>query len=190
MQAQLEIAQLLRLEDWVIQTYQMYVDNMKAALSSNRGMTSPIGACRQFQETGAPHMFDNEPAPNPYTKPLIILIDEFSISAADIFPSMMQDNGRGVLVGTRSSGGGGSVSGWPSGFYSESFATNTNTLVLRKNPIRTAEYPTAPYVENIGARPDVPLDFMTRENLLNGGRTFVERFTEILVNEITKQSTR
>ena len=187
LQSQLELAQLLRQEDWVIQTYQMYVENMKAALYSNRGMTSAIGACRQFQEIGAPHMYDNEPAANAYTKPLIILIDEFSISAADIFPSMMQDNGRGILVGTRSSGGGGSVSGWPTGFYSESVSTNTNTLVLRKNLIRTVEYPPAPYVENIGARPDVPLDYMTRENLLNGGRTFVEQFTQILVNEITKK---
>jgi hypothetical protein len=186
LQAQLDIARALRMEDWVISTYQIYVDDMKRALNSNRGLTSAIGACRQFQEIGAPHMYDNEPAPNAYSKPLIILIDEFSISAADIFPSMMQDNGRGVLVGMRSSGGGGSVSGWPTGFYSESFSTNTNTLVLRKTAIQTAEYPAAPYVENIGARPNITLDYMTRDNLLNNGRTFVERFTEIIVNEINK----
>jgi C-terminal processing protease CtpA/Prc len=187
MQAQLDLAVALRMEEWVILTYQIYVDQMKAALSANRGMTVPIAACRQFQEVGAPHTDNNQPAPNAYTKPLIILIDEFSISAADIFPSMMQDNGRGVLVGMRSSGGGGSVSGWPTGFYSESISTNTNTLVVRKNPIRTQEYPTAPYVENIGARPDIQLNFMTRENLLNGGRSFVEQFTQILVNEIMKK---
>jgi hypothetical protein len=55
---------------------------------------------------------------------------------------------------------------------------------VRKNPIATPEYPTAPYVENIGARPDIPLDFMTRENLLTGGRIYVDQFTQILVDQI------
>jgi hypothetical protein len=74
--------------------------------------------------------------------------------------------------------------GWPTGFYSESSATNTNTLVVRKAPIVTPDLPAAPYVENIGVRPDVPLDYMTRDNLLNNGKTFVDQFTAILVNQI------
>ena len=184
LQAQLELAQSTGAEQWVIETYQSYVDQLKAALAANRGMTAPIAACRQFGSTGAPVMNGNLPAPVPYTKPIIVLIDEFSISAADIFPSMLQDNERVLLVGMRSSGGGGSVSSWPTGFYSESISNNTNTLVVRKNPIATPEYPTAPYVENIGARPDIPLDFMTRENLLTGGRIYVDQFTQILVDQI------
>ena len=86
-------------------------------------------------------MVNNDPSPIVYTKPIIVLIDEFSISAADIFPSMIQDNKRAILVGMRSSGGGGSVSGWPTGFYSESLSTNTNTLVVRKKPIITRTFP-------------------------------------------------
>ncbi len=78
----------------------------------------------------------------------------------------------------------GSVSGYPSGLYSETYSSNTNTLVVRKKAISTAEYPTAPYVENIRARPDVPLESMTRENLLNGRRTYADQFTQILTNEI------
>jgi hypothetical protein len=93
-----------------------------------------------------------------------------------------------LLVGARSSGGGGSVSGYASGFYSESYGTNTNTLVVRKKAITTPEYPAAPYVENIGARPDVPLEFMTRENLINGGKGYVEQFTQVLVDEIRASS--
>ena len=78
------------------------------------------------------------------------------------------------------------MSGWYTGFYSESFATNTNSLVVRKNPIVTPDLPTAPYVENIGARPDIPLDYMTRDNLLRGGRAFVDQFTAILVDQIQR----
>jgi C-terminal processing protease CtpA/Prc len=49
-------------------------------------------------------MNGNLPAPVPYTKPIIVLIDEFSISAADIFPSMLQDNERVLLVGAQQRG--------------------------------------------------------------------------------------
>ena len=134
----------------------------------------------------APVRDNNPPAAIVYRKPLIILIDEFSISAADIFPSMMQDNGRGKLAGMRTNGGGGSVSAWPTGFYSESVSNNTNTLVVRKNAIVTPDLPTSPYVENIGARPDIELNYMTRENLLTGGRPFVDAFTAVVVDEIQK----
>lgn len=170
--------------DSLIAAYQLFVDKMKAALKANRGVTDPIAACRQFGQSGPPVTENNAPASVVYTKPIIILIDEFSISAADIFPSMMQDNGRALLVGARSSGGGGSVSGWPTGFYSESISANTNTLVVRRNPIVTSEYPPAPFVENIGARPDIPLNYMTTDNLVRGGRPFVNRFSEILAEQI------
>jgi hypothetical protein len=102
---------------------------------------------------------------------------------------MMQDNHRGLIVGMRSSGGGGSVSGWYTGMYSESYSTNTDTLVVRKNPITTPEYPAAPYVENIGTRPDVALDFMTRDNLLSGGVAYVNQFTQTLLQQISNPMT-
>lgn len=100
---------------------------------------------------------------------------------------MMQDNERGPLVGMRTSGGGGSVSAW-SLSYSEAPFTNTNTLVIRKSSIVTPDLPPAPFVENIGARPDVPLDYMTRDNLVNRGRSFVDAFTQILIAQINKQA--
>ncbi len=97
----------------------------------------------------------------------------------------MQDNGRGLIVGMPTSGGGGSISGWPLS-YSEASFSNTNSLVIRKSPITTTDFPSAPYVENIGTRPDVQLDYMTRDNLINRGRTFVDSFTQIIVDQIKK----
>jgi hypothetical protein len=175
-----------RIDQWIIDTYQLYVDAMRAAYNSSGSLTGPIAACAQTGTGWAPIMFGNPPAPVVYTKPFIVLIDEFSISAADIFPSMIQDNARAPLVGMRTSGGGGSVSAWPAGFYSDSTVTNTNSLVVRKNPIVTQDLPTAPYVENIGARPDIPLNYMTRDNLVNAGRPFVAQFTDIIVEQIRK----
>jgi hypothetical protein len=51
----------------------------------------------------------------------------------------------------------------------------------RGRVIQTAEYPPAPYIENIGVRPDIPLDYMTRDNLMNGGASFVQSFTAAIV---------
>jgi Peptidase family S41/PDZ domain len=184
--AQLELARLLRADQWVINTYEQAVSALEQAMAEGRNLTDPVPSCTQTNSNGAPMMDGNVPTPNAYTKPMIVLIDEFSTSAADIFPSMIQDNGRAPLVGHATNGGGGSISGYQTGFYSESYSTNTNTLVVRKNPIVTAEYPTAPYVENIGARPDVPLEYMTLDNLLNSGKTFVQQFTDVLVGLIEK----
>jgi hypothetical protein len=187
LQFAIETAKRARADQWIIDTYQVYLDQINQAYLENRGRTGSIAACNQFRSEFPPSTLQL-PASVVYTKSLITLVDEFSSSAADIFPAMMQDNGRGLIVGTRTSGAGGSVSAWPVGFYSEAFGTNTDTLVVRKQPVVTEEYPTAPYIENIGVRPDVSLDYMTRENLLNGGQTFVGQFTRILVDEIRKAS--
>jgi hypothetical protein len=179
----LDAAKRAKAEQWIIDLYSFYLGQLETAYTENRGRTGTVPACTQFGQVGPP-LLDNQPAKVVYTKPLIVLIDEFSVSAADIFPSMMQDNLRGPLVGMRSSGGGGSVSNWPVGVYSEATATNTNTLVVRKGPISSPQYPTAPYVENIGAIPDIELPYMTKENLLNRGRPFVDAFTKILADQI------
>jgi len=168
---------------FIIQIYQDILAQLQLAYSEGRPRTPPLPACSL-------QMHGNEPARDAqgnilaYTKPLIVLIDEFSISAGDIFPAMLQDNQRGPLVGTRTNGAGGSVSGFLVGTYSESVAGNTNTLVTRIAPVQVPGYPVAHYIENIGAHADIPLDYMTRANLLLGGRPFVDGFTGVIVNEI------
>ena len=41
-----------------------------------------------------------------------------------------------------------------------------------------------PYVENIGVRPDIVVDYMTRDNLLNQGKPYVAAFTAALLELI------
>ena len=43
--------------------------------------------------------------------------------------------------------------------------------------ISTPDYPATPYIENVGVRPDIVVDYMTRVNLMTGGASFVEAFT-------------
>lgn len=188
MQSLVELAERFNAEPWVQATYRFYRDLLQQGYEGGLGLTGAIPVCTALDPLAglrAP-TFENDPASVVYTKPLIVLIDEFSTSAGDIFPAMLQDNRRGPLVGVRTNGAGGSISAWPSGAFSESVATNTNSLVVRREFRTVAGYPNSRYVENVGAHPDIPLEFMTRENLMNGGRPFVEAFTRILLDEISR----
>src|SRR5215467_3882691 len=116
-----------------------------------------------------------------YTKPLIVLVDELSASAAEVFAAAIQDNARGPLVGFRTMGAGGNVEAWEAGSYSLGVSTVTESLMNRGHDIITSDYPPAPYVENIGVRPDVQIDYMTYDNLQRSGQGFVDAFVKAIV---------
>jgi hypothetical protein len=124
-----------------------------------------------------------------YSKPVMLLADEMSASAADFFAAVFQDNQRGPIFGMRTMGAGGNVNPYAVSTYSEGVATLTESLMHRKNPIATPEYPTAPYVENIGVRPEITQNYMTVDNLLNQGSTFVQAFTDAMVKLINGGTT-
>ena len=67
---------------------------------------------------------------------------------------------------------------------SEGVLRVTQTLMSRIAPVVTEDLPAAPYVENIGVRPDIELDYMTEENLLQQGRPFVSQVVEIISRAI------
>src|SRR5258707_497943 len=157
---------------------------LSLANSENRGRTGPWRLAYSLMDIDA----FTDPVGNPiaYTKPLMVLVDEFSASGGDAFPATIQDNQRGLLFGMRTMGAGGNVVSTTIGTYSEGITSLTESLMNRKNPIVTAEYPTAPYVENIGVRPAIVNDYMTKDNLLTGGRPFVDAFTAAMVDWIKK----
>lgn len=113
-----------------------------------------------------------------YTKPLIVLIDELSASAAEVFAAGIRDNARGPLVGWRTMGAGGSVTAWTAGSYSLGVTTVTESLMNRGDRVLP------PYVENIGVFPTWPIDYMTSANLSQSGRPFVDAFVASIVNYI------
>jgi hypothetical protein len=179
----LRSARAFNADQWVINYWETVLAALQEAYRQNRGRASAIPTCSQLGQVYPPG-FDNNPATIVYRKPLIVLIDEFSTSAGDIFPAILQDNRRGPLVGTRTNGAGGSTSIWPAGFFSEALTSNTNTLVVRKEFISVEGFPPTRYIENVGAQADIHLDFMTRENLMTGGQPFVSAFTQILIDQI------
>jgi hypothetical protein len=60
----------------------------------------------------------------------------------------------------------------------------TVSLLNRPRPIATAEYPAATYIENIGVRPDIELDYMTAANLRSGGKGFFDSVTALTLDHI------
>ena len=114
----------------------------------------------------------------------MLLTDEFSVSAAEVFASVFQDSKRGPIFGWRTAGAGGSIPFNPAttGFYSEATAYATQAVLVRTEQVVTQEFPTTSYIENVGVRPDIPVDYMTEDNLTNRGKAFVDQFTAAMLD--------
>ncbi len=167
-----------------IDLYQAIKDAIVAANRAKRGRTIPI----PLDDV----VIDRNPAKDStgkiiaYDKPILVLVDELSASGGDAFAATIQDNARGPLFGWRTMGAGGNVVNWEAGSYSLGSIRVTQSLMNRKNPVVTSDYPTAPYVENIGVRPEIQVDYMTRDNLTQNGKPFVDAFVAAMVDTIQK----
>ena len=151
--------------------------------AENRGFTTPQPLCGTSISINPAR--DKSGNGITYSKPILVLTDELSASAAEIFAAVMQDEKRATIYGSRTDGAGGAVVEFPVGVYMESYLDYAESILTRKYVIDSGgQYPRAAYIENIGVRPDVTDDYMTMDNLLNQGKPFVGRFTQALVGRI------
>jgi hypothetical protein len=171
------------LEPWEVIMLQGAYRDVLSAFTENRGRTGPLPFCAASLESIPAR--DNFSAPLGYDKPILLLVDEFSTSAGDIFAAMAQDNGIAKLYGYRTAGAGGTVTESLAGFYSEGSARTTVSLLTRARAYTAPGYPTTSYLENIGVHPDIPADYMTRANLMNRGAPFVDGFTQAILGLIS-----
>lgn len=170
------------LEPWeVIMLGNAYKDVL-TAFGENRGRTGPVAICGASLE--ADPVVDRLFEPVGYDKPVLMLVDEFTTSAGDIFASMAQDNGIATLYGYRTAGAGGATTENVAGFYSEGSARTTISLLTRAKAYTAPGYPTSIYMENIGIHPEMPADYMTRDNLMNRGVGYVDGFSKAIVDLI------
>ncbi len=109
-------------------------------------------------------------SPDWYSKPVVMLVDEVSISAAEMFPSAMQALGRAVIIGNRTPG---AVMGGNMDFVSDSIA-----LV---HPIFTVKDMRGVNLEGYGVVPDIPV-LRNRESLSTG----IDNQLEEAINYLNK----
>jgi hypothetical protein len=173
--SQLNFARLSNAPPQIIQNLENNFNEVLRAYNEQRGRSAPVS----LNSTGSLTL---APATVVYAKPLMVLTDEFSASGGDMFPAILQDNHRGPIFGMRTMGAGGSVVGFNATAYTESFFRVTVSLMNRGHLIQTPDFPPAPYIENIGVRPDIVQNYMTRTNLLTAGAPFVQAFTAAIMN--------
>jgi len=168
------------------------IDEVQQALAENRGLTqpiqaySPVGFCNAGGGLIYPPATDALGKNIAYTKPILLLTDNFTISSAEIFAAILQDENRVSVFGVRTDGGGGNdVSyNFNAAPYSEGRAIVTQSILVRNHSISTPGLPSAPYIENIGIQPDFTADYQTRTNLVTGGQPFVNGFSTVIGNLI------
>lgn len=169
---------------YVIDIYNNYLAQIQRAQQETRGTTGPLPLCgTSFENT--PPLKDSKGNVLAYTKPILVLTDNFTLSAGELFTATLQDANRATIYGTRTDGGGGSVVGFDTTPYSEGSARVTLSLAIRAQPITSPGFPAAPVIENIGVYPDVLADYMTVDNLNTGGAAFVKGFVTTISNMVT-----
>jgi len=169
-------ASLLGAPPHVVALLESHYKSVETAYRELRGRSGPLPLCTES--------LDLLPHATAYRKPLIVLADEYSASASDLFASVIQDTRRGPIFGFRTNGAGGSVLTYDAGPYSEATASVTASLLARANPVSIPGYPTTHYLENTGVYPDLPHDYMSLDNLLSGGVLFRDAVTAAIVNQI------
>ncbi|MCO5142301.1 MAG: protease-like activity factor CPAF [Oligoflexia bacterium] len=142
--------------------FEFLEEEIRDSITNKKFLTSPIslnlnGSFGMIQPSGSVR----------YTKPVLLLINEFDFSGGDAFPALMKDNGRVTLFGQQTSGAGGNVREY--GPLANSFFkfSLTESLMVRPN---------GEYMENRGVVPDVSYT-VTEDDFMNGYRGYVKAFT-------------
>jgi len=116
----------------------------------------------------------NVQKPQTYTKPLFVLINENSFSAGDAVPAMIQDYGRGLLIGTRDStqtaGAGGHVETFSLRSQLDIEIGLTTSLMVRYD---------GRLIENYGVKADINVPIQP-EDIQNSYQTYFERVLEVV----------
>jgi hypothetical protein len=188
LQSDLESAKQFNATPDEIAELELEIRLSREAYAQSRGFTEPLPFCG-FSLELAPAV-DRSGNPVVFTKPLMVLVDDRSASAAELFAAVLQDEGRATVFGLRTAGAGGAVAEFPAGVYSETTASLAWTKLVRRRMIGGTEYPAAPYVENIGVRPNILEDYMTEENLRTQGGPFVKRLFEAMVEYVNARIPR
>jgi len=121
-----------------------------------------------------------------YTKPMLLLMNELSVSCGDLFPALMKDNGRATLFGTRTMGGGGAVHQTSPIGYSEIAIGHTVSLTER-NAETEFDGKKTNLLENVGVAPDIEYR-IGLDDLMSGYELYREHAIEAALGLLENQT--
>jgi hypothetical protein len=157
---------------WIPTLYDVYLTAIEQALTWNRGMTGPLPLCSSTLSMAPATSSAGKILA--YTKPILLLTDNFTLSTAESFTMQLQDNKRATIFGMRTDGGGGNVVSFPQATaYSQGSTRMTEGLLQRLAPVAANGFPALSYYDSVGIQPDITQDYMTAKNLASGGADFV-----------------
>jgi hypothetical protein len=160
---------------YVIDLYQFYLNVINSALKDNRATTGALPLCSYSLELQPTR--DTKGNIIVYTKPILVVVDNFTLSAGELLTMFLQDNKRATIFGTQTDGGGGNVVSYNAGSYSEGFTRMTQGVARRLSSFAAPGFPSIPYYDGVGITPDIVQDYMTASNLQTGGADFVKAIT-------------
>jgi hypothetical protein len=166
----------------VIDQYELVYKAMLAANTQGQTITDSLPLCTSSLDRNP--LMDADGNVLAYKKQMMMLIDEFSTSTADSVPGMIRDANRAVLYGVRTGSAGGNNTTFDAGSYSEGFAGMTLALQTRKEKHLNGDYPYTDLIENTGVWPDLPDDYMTKDNLLQSGAPFLHNVLQHMAAQI------
>lgn len=147
------------------QILQNIVNKMRTAIARGAFLTEPIAICGN---DGMIHPYKNEEGDQiTYLKPILMLVNEMSISAADMTPAPLQDAGRIKVLGSRTNGAGGNVETTPHIGHSDFQVSQTESLAVRPKETTTPNGVKTRYLENVGVAPDIEYE-ITYDDFMNG----------------------
>jgi peptidase S41-like protein len=156
----------------ISRSYALRASVVEAAYDAGQSLTRPI-----------PLFDDSYLAPFDYVwkKPLLVLVDELSASAGDMFPMLVQANHVAPLFGQRTMGLGGNVE-------LVSILPHSNAQLRLSRGLVTAEREDAAYapedfIENRGVKPEIEHE-ITIDDFRAGFVDYVRHFSDQIVSEI------
>lgn len=143
--------------------FQYLEEEIRDSLAQRRLLTNPFS----LDMEGAFGVVQPQPTIR-YTKPVLLLINEFDFSGGDAFPALLKDNGMATLFGAQTSGAGGNVVEYGPLANSYFKFSLTESLMVRPN---------GDYMENRGVKPDIAYS-VTESDFMNGYTDYVRAFTK------------
>lgn len=187
LESNLRFAELFGANAAEIEEIKRMLTEYRAAFVKPRGFTFLEPVCSNSR--ALPAYTDRSGKQITYSKPVVLLIDDLSSSAAEGFAAIVQDNRRAMLYGYRTGGLGGAVLSTSVGFYMEARARYTYSILIRNALPAVPGYPDEPYIENIGVHPDKVSDTATVEFIATKGKAWMEKMVADAAEYVNSKKT-